>query len=214
MTLTVLIPFRSLSDGKSRLRGVLSSHQREDLCKRMLRHTLRLAKVSDRTLVISDDRCVAEILRNERWSAEFLLSPFPGDLNQSLDHALRLVAPESDALILPSDLVHLDDATLSEFLASRGLLTIAPDSKGEGTNLFYIPASFKPQVRFEYGDGSFLRHLQLIRSLSRFSRVFRSTPTGFDLDDPCGLTRFNAQCAADLRVASSPSALTLGVAIA
>ena len=88
-------------------------------------------------------------------------------------------------LVVPCDLPLLTPAALARLLAPvrRGArVSIAPDRAGTGTNALVVPAV--PGLRFEYGPGSFARHLRMARERGWALAACRLPELSFDLDAP------------------------------
>lgn len=186
----ILIPCKSLSEGKSRLAPVLSAEERAALCRQFLLDTLALAcavaRPEDIRVVSSDPAAV-------RFAADFGVSSLDdpdGDLNSALVRAVaRTVVPDSpearcDVLVLPIDLVFATPALLRRVLAAAGDLVLTPDRAGRGTNLLRVAGRTAPEFRFQYGENSVSGHLaEAVRLDLRFE-LLRDPDLGFDVDTP------------------------------
>lgn len=201
---TVIVPFKSLDEGKSRLASVLDAAARQALCARMLEATLALAANVGAVILVSDDDRAKTFLDGTGGATRFLRADPPRDLNQALEQARSSVAPGSSILVLPTDLLCLDHQTLGAFLSEPDDLRIAPDRGGAGTNLLYLPAAAAGTFRFSFGWGSFTKHLVEARRIGMQPHTFRSSATAFDLDTPADLQV--AQRAGCLHLASTISA--------
>lgn len=188
MSVTVLVPFKSFRDGKSRLATMLSPMERQQLCANMLRRTLQLADEFDNAIVVSNDDDVGIFIRGIGSAARHLAAPVRSDLNQALRFGCLAVARGSAVLVLPTDLVCLDSATLRAFAAVPESVGIAPDRREDGTNLLLIPAQAVHRFRFLFGRGSFARHVAYAESLGLHVRVYRAEKAEFDLDEPNDLS--------------------------
>jgi len=66
-------------------------------------------------------------------------------------------------------------------------ITISPDSLGEGTNcMICTPPDV---IKFKYGPGSCLAHMELAQRNSIQVRLYRSQKLGFDIDRDFDLTK-------------------------
>ena len=92
-------------------------------------------------------------------------------------------------VVIPTDLVRLDRATLDEFLSDRHTLAIAPDRAGKGTNLLHLPATAVGAFRFKFGPGSFRSHLFESLRIGCEPSIFHSPAAAFDLDTPDDLSK-------------------------
>lgn len=190
MNLTVIVPFRSVADGKTRLAACLSDGARRRWCRWMLERTLALLAGLD-VVVVSDDATVSSTVEAMEPNARFVLAEVAGDLNLALDQARRLASGRR-LLIIPTDLVTLERPTLDRFLADADTLAIAPDAAGQGTNLLHLPSNAAGQFRFQFGPDSFHKHVAEAARLGRQAIVFRSEQSSFDLDTPKDL--FSLDC--------------------
>ena len=193
----IVIPVRSLTDGKRRLAPVLDPDARAGLVRRMFLRTLEAAiEAGPPVLVVSPDPAALTLARDR--GATGLEEPRPVELN----HALELAAREAAArgatalLVVSADLPDLEAEDLRAMLPpphaapsapADAELRIAPDEAGIGTNALYVrPPGL---LSFEYGETSCRRHLEQGRA--RGARVERVDRPGlrFDLDTPDDLER-------------------------
>lgn len=186
----ILIPCKSLSEGKSRLSPVLSGEERAALCKRFLLETLALASAVSRS---EDVRVVSSDPDAVQLAADFCVSSLgdpDGDLNNALMRAVeRLIGPDlleehRDVLVLPIDLVLATPTQLNRVLAFAGDLVMTPDRAGCGTNLLRVSGRIARDFRFQYGENSAARHLAEAQRLGLRSEVLRDPDLGFDVDTP------------------------------
>ena len=193
----IVIPVRSLTDGKRRLAPVLGPDERAGLVRRMFLRTLEAAiEAGPPVLVVSPDPAALALARGR--GATGLEEPRPVELN----HALELAAVEAAArgatalLVVSADLPDLGAEDLRAMLPpppaapsapAGAVVRIAPDEAGIGTNALYVrPPGL---LSFEYGKTSCRRHLGQARA--RGARVERVDRPGlkFDLDTPDDLER-------------------------
>ena len=213
----IVVPVRSLADGKRRLASVLDPGERATLVRRLFARTVETAlEAGPPVLVVSPDPDALALAR--RCGAEGLLEPPPTGLNRALELAARTLVEQGAAalLVVSADLPDIDTADLHAMLptavsdpggaaAGRGsseetapppgratgpdaAVRIAPDAAGSGTNALYVrPPGL---LVFEYGDGSCPRHLEQARA--RGARIERVDRPGlrFDLDTPDDLARY------------------------
>ena len=117
----IIIPVRSLTDGKRRLAPVLDPAARADLVRRLFENTLRAAlEAGPRVLVVSPDPDALALAR-ERGAAA-LEEPRPIGLNHALELAAREAAMrEAEALLVVSaDLPDLEAEDLRAMLPPPG----------------------------------------------------------------------------------------------
>ena len=204
----IVIPVRSLSDGKRRLASVLAPDERAALVRRLFLRTLEAATAAGPpVLVVSPDPAALALARDH--GAAGLEEPRPVELNHALELAAREAATQGAGalLVVSADLPALETADLRAMLplpgraegsvtASRNrtggvardaLVRIAPDEAGIGTNALYVrPPGL---LAFEYGETSCRQHLEQARA--RGARVEQVDRPGlrFDLDTPDDLER-------------------------
>ena len=206
----IVIPVRSLTDGKRRLAPVLGPDERADLVRRLFLRTLEAALAAGPpVLVVSPDPAALALARDR--GATGLEEPRPVELNHALELAARAAAARGAGalLVVSADLPDLEAADLRAMLppqtdpvapasaapARAGgaaqadkLVRIAPDEAGIGTNALYVrPPGL---LSFEYGETSCPRHLEQARA--RGARIDRVERPGlrFDLDTPDDLERY------------------------
>ena len=187
MTLAIVIPFKSLSEGKSRLATVLEPALRARLCRYMLERTVALAAGLGPITVVSDDPRVAALLADGRHEARLLLARPARDLNLALHQARGEITPGVPMLVLPTDLVLLERATLDDFLRQPDRLCIAPDRDRLGTNLLYLPSPAVAHFQFGFGPDSLLFHTLEAGRLGYQASYFEAAQASLDLDTPADL---------------------------
>lgn len=183
----VIVPFRSLGGGKSRLAGRLDGPGRHQLCAAMLIRTLSLLSSFRHVLVVSDDAAVRGVVALLDAGMDVLLAHQPGDLNRALDEARAHVPLDAGVLILPTDLILLDEGALLHFVSDAKRPCIAPDWACDGTNLLMLPAEQARAFQFQYGAGSFDKHVSEARRLGAQPRIVQLSRVAFDLDTPSDL---------------------------
>ena len=193
----IVIPVRSLTDGKRRLAPVLEPDERAALVRRMFLRTLEAARAAGPpVLVVSPDAAALTLARDR--GATGLEEPRPVELNHALELAAREAATRGATalLVVSADLPDLEAEDLRAMLppppaapgaSADAVVRIAPDEAGIGTNALYVrPPGL---LSFEYGETSCRRHLEQARA--RGARVERVDRPGlrFDLDTPDDLER-------------------------
>jgi 2-phospho-L-lactate/phosphoenolpyruvate guanylyltransferase len=198
MIVWAIIPVKPLRDSKSRLTDILSADERADLTSHLLSRTLEtLNGVSaiQRTLVVSRDPAVLKIAR--RHGVSTFGESDKQDLNLAITRAAHIaMAQQADAvLIIPADLpfINVEDVEMMTaamvpsngqaangyYYQSRAII-ICPDHSNDGTNALLVcpPAGFT----FQYGPGSFDRHLAEATRLGMGQRIVHAPGLKFDLD--------------------------------
>jgi 2-phospho-L-lactate guanylyltransferase len=194
VSVSAVVPVKSLVEAKSRLRPFLEARERADLVLRMMEGVLLALKGSgiERTFVVSPDRRVLEAARD--LGAVTLLQSGSG-LNPALDEGRRRVieAGSRSLLVLPADLPTVGAA---DVLALPGAadgapsMVIAPDLSRSGTNALLLEPP--GAVPFLFGTGSFGAHLRAARELGVRARVCEREGLSFDLDTGADLDLLSA----------------------
>ena len=203
MSCWVIVPIKTRSECKSRLRNAMQPPARRRLAQEMLEHVLAQASHSDlvdKVLVVSPER--------DRLSRYVLLLQDRGkDLNAALDmgRALAISRGASELTILAADLPMVTTSEIDSLVAAgrQSEVAIAPDRAGIGTNGLFLA---KPQnFAFQFGTGSFARHeAEAIRRGSRPTRCIlpglaADVDTGDDLQHWLAVGHpFNAQHSAEV----------------
>jgi 2-phospho-L-lactate/phosphoenolpyruvate guanylyltransferase len=198
--LWMVVPVRSLRDGKSRLAPVLNIAQRTALVESLLARTLEQAAEFpglSRTLVVTGCREVGALV--SKLGIRVLEESGTAGLNSALRQAQAAVVglAGSRMLVVSCDLplVQAHDLRQLASAASDGVLALAPDRTGRGTNAMCLPA--QRAFDFAFGPDSFYRHSEHARILNLESVPVRSLGLVFDLDLPidlCELHRLSAFC--------------------
>ena len=105
----IVVPVRSLRDGKTRLSSVLSKSDRYELSRRLLINTLSIAtSVVGLSSVVVVSRCkdANDIVRS--WGVRYLFEVTKGGLNPALSWASQVVSYSGikRVLVLPFEFVH------------------------------------------------------------------------------------------------------------
>lgn len=181
----ILVPCKGLSTGKSRLRECLDTHERRDLCERLLVSTLRAATRlvgTRRVHAVTSDAEAGAIVRD--LGIRQIADPGFG-LNGALDFARSALLSEgrADLLMLPIDLPYIDAQALANVAACTGDVVIASDERGTGTNILLLRTQ-ACRLPFAYGDGSFAAHLTAAQARGLSPRIIRDWRLSFDIDEP------------------------------
>lgn len=187
MTDWVVVPVKSIANGKSRLAPILGRPRRQRLNRALLCRTLELARalVGDRVVVVS--HCAETKTIAEAFGAHVLREPRAVGLNRALglarDHAVAHGA--RGLLVLPSDLplATLPDLRrLRRIGGHRGSVVICRDRHGQGTNALYLnrPSKF----RFCFGPDSAAAHVEEAHRCALSAITAEPARLAFDLDTP------------------------------
>jgi 2-phospho-L-lactate guanylyltransferase len=195
MSLWLVIPVRSLRDGKSRLAPVLDAPQRFAFNEWLLVRTLEQASRFpglERTLVVSP--CEEARARACACGARVLAEYAPEGLNQALREAqLALTGLEATRMMtVACDLPLLQTKDLRRLAgaSSAGTIALAPDRTRQGTNGICLEA--RAAFDFSFGSNSLERHLHYVRQLGLRSTIVDSAGLAFDVDTPEDLAELRA----------------------
>ena len=193
MSLWVIIPVKPLKNAKSRLAPVLSPDQRFELAQAMFRHVLSVTTTIQQVtgvLVISRDTKALAIARE--MGAKTLQEGAMSNLNPALLRATLVVQSwrADSVLVLPADLPFINAEDLRDMvqLASDRSIVIATDRNRDGTNALLIrpPGA----IEYDYGSGSYERHLRMARAAGLQVREFQSERLSLDIDVPEDLREY------------------------
>ena len=184
MTVTAVLPFRSIDSAKSRMAPLLSEEERREFSARLLERTLlalgRAASLHS-VILVSPDPLARALARSGGHEA---LDDGGVDLNVAISLGVRHAATSgaSAVLILPVDLAEISaaniDALLSGWSGSKPGLLASPDG-GTSALLVPLPHTFTPQ----FGANSAAAHQdELSRDGGTVERL--SSPLAADLDTP------------------------------
>ncbi len=187
MSLWAIIPVKPLKNAKSRLAPALLPGQRFELAQAMFRHVLSVTTTIQQVtgvLVISRDTKALAIARE--FGAKTLHEGAFSNLNPALLRATMVVKSwRADAvLILPADLpfINVEDIRAMIQMADARSLVIATDRGRDGTNALLVrpPGA----IEYEYGIGSYGRHIRLAEAAGLGVSVYRSERMALDIDVP------------------------------
>lgn len=193
MSLWAIIPVKPLKNAKSRLSPVLAPDQRFELAQAMLRHVLSVTMSVQQVtsvLVISRDTKALAIARE--LGAKTLQEGAMSNLNPALMRATMVVRSwRADAvLVLPADLPFINSQDIRGMigLAVDRSIVIATDSASDGTNALLVrpPGA----IEFEYGPGSFERHISSAGAAGLRTFTFESERLALDIDLPDDLAAY------------------------
>ena len=180
MNAVVLVPVKAFADAKARLSQVLSPSEREALARWTAERVLAAAGELP-VYIACDSESVAE------WAtahaATVLWHPGVG-LNAAVNNSigqLRQLGVDH-VVVAHGDLPRVTN--LSAVVAT-GTLTLVPDARDDGTNVAALPTEF--DFEFEYGAGSFRRHLAHAIAVGLPVGVRRDPLLALDIDTPTDL---------------------------
>jgi 2-phospho-L-lactate/phosphoenolpyruvate guanylyltransferase len=191
----LVVPVRSLRDGKSRLAPAFDAQQRRAFVEWLLVRTLERAAQFpglERTLVVS--ACNEARAQASARGARVIEERAPGGLNNALRQAQLALrdAGVTRMLMVSSDLplLQAEDLQCLAAASSAGAIAIAPDRTRQGTNGISLCAA--TDFDFSFGPNSFQRHLERLRQLDVDSTIVERTGLAFDVDVPNDLAELRA----------------------
>ena len=174
MRSALVVPVKSFARAKARLAPVLDEQARADLARRMAERVLAAAGSLPVTIAC-DDEDVAEWARAHGAAVAWT----PGtDLNGAVTQAVASVDAER-VVVAHADLPKARDLMI--VVGDSGVVLV-PDRKLDGTNVLSVPhdAGFV----FQYGPGSFERHLLEAKRLGLDVIVIEPPDLTWDVDEP------------------------------
>jgi 2-phospho-L-lactate guanylyltransferase len=188
MALWAIVPVKPLRRGKSRLSGVLSPEERNDLNRRLLTHTLEtLSAIPDieQILVISRDQAALSLAREH--GARTVLENGAPELNVALARATIVVKNYATRglLIVPADLPLISPEDVNAMLdiaVDPPVVVLAPDHRRQGTNaLLVCPVGL---IEYDFGPGSFQRHCERALQAGARLEILELPSLALDMDMP------------------------------
>ncbi|MCK9543872.1 MAG: 2-phospho-L-lactate guanylyltransferase [Novosphingobium sp.] len=186
MTVWACIPVKPPHGGKSRLAPVLSPVERREMAGAMLARVVSAGQAS----ALIDTVCLVGTARNGLPESLRLL-PDPGrGLNPALQGALEIAVREgvSRLVLIHGDLPRVTASDLDALArVPEGIVGIAPDRHGTGTNALSLPLPPASGFRFAFGIGSFARHRREAARIGSPALLIETPGLACDVDDPADL---------------------------
>lgn len=176
----VLVPVKAFADAKARLSPVLSPSKREALARWTAERVLAAAGELP-VYIACDSASVAD------WAtahaATVLWHPGVG-LNAAVNNSVEELRQQGveHVVVAHGDLPR---ATNLAAVIKPGTLTLVPDARDDGTNVASLPTALS--FEFEYGAGSFQRHLARAITLGLPVGIRRDALLALDIDTPSDL---------------------------
>ncbi len=194
--IVALVPVRSLTSGKTRLASAMAQHEREALTRRMITKVILSALSSEAivsVVVVSPDSEALELSAavDPRVVPVLQGEDQPGLLaGLDIGRAKAETIGASGLLVLFGDLPLLDGDDVRNIVRRAVPVVIAPDRHGTGTNALLLRFSGSnscSQFQFQFGEGSYRRHVAEAHGLGLDVATSISAGTAFDLDTPADL---------------------------
>ena len=197
MTTTAVLPVKQLSEAKQRLRGLLSSEERNLLTRSMIEDVLVALEVSpliDEILMVTSDVELGDLAC--AYGVKIMQDRGMSGLIASVTAAAHhLGSSYNDTLVyIPGDIPLLAPEDLEIVLDGFGLtnseeVTLVPADDFGGTNC--IVCSPPNCLEFCFGKNSFRRHLETAKCLRIAPAVLKLTRIGLDIDTPTDLIKLS-----------------------
>lgn len=195
--MVAVIPARGLVNGKTRLAGELPPEARAALTRRMLRGVVQAALDSGvlaAVTVVSPDPAALALVTgiDDRVVSLVQDAASPGlDAAVAVGRDWAVDRGAVGLLVLFGDLPLLTGDDVRRLVAHDAPVVLAPDHHGTGTNALLLrlapAADGSSAFRFQYGVGSYARHLDEAHRLGLRVATNRAPGTAFDLDTPADL---------------------------
>lgn len=175
----VVVPIRAFSLGNARLAEVLDVGERTELARSMAERVVRAA--GDLPIVV-----VSSAAEVRAWCATRGLTVVddPGSLDAAARAGVARLAADGcvRAVVAHADLPHVEELGSVARDGSLPIATLVPCHRDDGTPVLSIPID--SGFEFQYGDGSFVRHVAEARRVGLAIRVVRDPRLRFDVDTP------------------------------
>ena len=188
----VILPAKTFSQGKTRLRSKLTDRARSELARALFQRSLQVSLQCPSvttTYVVTNGDDVAELARSATPPAqrEVLRDPGPGSLANLMDWALHQawLRGSQRALIIMADLPAVQSADLEAVCSALDACdcVLVPDRRGRSTNAFGLHLPFPGRTAFGH-ESSLALHRGQARALGLRTRVLSNDRIAHDVDVP------------------------------
>nr|MDO8081482.1 2-phospho-L-lactate guanylyltransferase [Candidatus Freyarchaeota archaeon] len=185
MRVYVIIPFKGLTESKSRLANEISEDLRKRLVVAMLSDVVSAVSSSKKVshlIVVTSDREIESILPK---NTTLLLEDRPRGINQAIieatEYSINMNAEAT--LVIPADLPLIKPQDIDTIISkgkSKPTIILSPSLTG-GTNILYRspPQIIEPK----FGKNSFQAHLEESRKTNIEPEIYNSPRVSLDLDE-------------------------------
>jgi 2-phospho-L-lactate guanylyltransferase len=199
---SILIPMRSLNEGKTRLSNLLSPNKREKLIKLLFTQLLKKLKTlkNQSPLIFSDILVITPCEEVEKISKDFQVLVLKEQSLNGLNSAVKKGIYWSSenlydsSLILPGDIIDPETEDIKKILQmgkkSRNSMVICP-STDFGTNALFL--SLPTRLNFKFGPNSFFEHQKEAKKISIKSIIAPVDSLKDDLDTGKDLEKFKTR---------------------
>ncbi len=185
MSTWLILPLRSIHDGKLRLASTLDAPRRGELVRRLLAHTITQAAAfagAERTLLVSP--CAEACAYAAERGVRVLREAAADGLNQAVQRGREAArSARADRIVLLScdlPLLNTDDLQALTAAVAAGTMALAPDRAGTGTNALGLDADV--DFEFRFGPDSCALHHREAGRLGLAVREVKRMGLAFDLD--------------------------------
>jgi 2-phospho-L-lactate guanylyltransferase len=193
---SLLIPVKSLADGKSRLKATLDDASRRQLVEALLARVLAAASDCqdiERTAVISE--CDEALRVAAMHGARAIRQASAAGLNNAASEGVQALRHEGAAavMIVAADLPLVTTDDLSEIagVGDEPRLAIWTDKHESGTNAPYVPSA--ADVQFAFGVDSCAAHQRAAIAAGLGVTIRVNRRIAFDIDTPEDLRRWREE---------------------
>ncbi len=199
---SILIPMRSLHEGKTRLSNLLSPNKREKLIKLLFTQLLKKLKTlkNQSPFIFSDILVITPCQEVEKISKDFHVLVLKEQSLNGLNSAVKKgICWSSEnlydsSLILPGDIIDPETQDIKKILEigkkSRNSMVICP-STDFGTNALFL--SLPTRLDFKFGPNSFFEHQKEAKKISIRSIIAPVDSLKDDLDTGKDLEKFKTR---------------------
>lgn len=194
MRTIAILPVKTFSTAKRRLRDGLEPRGREALVEAMFTDVLRALRKTnvDQVIVVSGSRYAQQLARDH---AAVVLTDAETGHNDAAALGINAAidAGADRVLLVPGDCPVLDAGEVDELLGlevTAPSVLIVPDRHGTGTNALLLtpPNAVSPS----FGPGSAQRHLELARARGAQAEIVKVPSLALDIDTPDDLRSLEA----------------------
>lgn len=185
---TAIVPFKTLSEAKSRLAGLLSPADRSALAMVMLADVLTALTQSQSVNHIIVTTCDQAAQRLAQSLNITLMNDVGTNLNHSLELAIANVDSKTSILIIHADLPLVEAVDIDDFINNlpHGGVALAGSHDGGTTAMAFATAI---RMKLSFGSESFRHHWSAANTAEIPVFSIHEGPITFDIDRPDDLLR-------------------------
>ena len=184
----LVVPIRSFRSGFARLATRLDADERHALAQRLADRVADAAGTMEFVVVSSDPDVVGWA---EGRGATVVDDPGSLDAAAEAGRALARERGAARVVVAHADLPFVSALDRMATADAEPVALIVPDRHDDGTPVLSLPAG--AEVAFQYGPGSFGRHVEAARAVGLTVEIMRDELLGFDIDEPADLDAATAR---------------------